>query len=151
MANGAIAKHKIDSLQGVFIWGKPDELDLFFNASVLSNVDKVDPAIRQSNMPTRSRRQYPGDTTPIRQGSHVRKWAAMGDVNRVALPGRSFWIELPSTPAGVKPVKWFRRQFSIQGNFTSFRVKRHIYLVDGAVLRSPSGKGYPVIAVPPVP
>ena len=142
MANSKINKHRIEGLPGIYIWGDPDKLDLYFKSGKLVSVENVQPAMVNVTVPGRTRHRYPGDPLPVTQRGHTRKMAGAGDARRVALPGRPFQLELRSTPDGVLPVKYERRQFGFEGNFTQFRVNRKDYLEGNVVLRSPTGRAW---------
>jgi hypothetical protein len=150
VADSAIKRHRFvaaglpPSASPIYIFGKPDELDLFFKDTFLELVDALDPAIRSVNVGARSRRQYPGDPTPVRQSSGVRRTAIAGDYRRVALPGRPFWCEIELTAPGVKPRKMLVRQFTLSGSFTQIRVLAPSWAADSFVLRSPGGRGWEI-------
>jgi len=157
MASGKILRFKFiypgaaPAGKDTFIYGDPDELDLFFKAESLDVQGDLDAAIRSVAVKGFSRRQYPGDSSRVSRGSSNRRYAIAEDYSRVALPGRPFWCEYVLTAPGVKPRKMRVRQFTVQGAFTPIRVHRSTWAARSLVVRSPSGRGWSAGSTPTAP
>lgn len=152
MADPQIQRFELAQTNGdeppIFIWGRPEKLDLFFKDTALIEVDAVDPAIVPQSVKAYSRRQYPGDPTTVPRRSGTRRRAIAGDFKRVALPGRPFWCEDVITAPGVTPKRIVKYQFTLQGSFTALRVLAPSWAVAGFTLRSPSGRAWDIAVVP---
>lgn len=153
MADPNIERFKLEKFIGdeleIYIWGRPEKLALFFKDSSLIAVDAVDPAVVAQNVKAYSRRQYPGDPTPVPRKSGQRRRAIAGDFKRVALPGKPFWCEDVISAPGVKPKDILVSQFVIQGSFTDLRVSAPQWAVGRFTLRSPGGRAWDVGPVVP--
>lgn len=131
----------------VVIWGDPLKVGVLFPAADLR--DDVDPVERIENVKGHTRRQYPGDTTPVPRPSGTRKVFRGGRKTYNATPGRAFTVE-EATLVGTKR-KYRASQFTLQGSYRVLR--KYVLSISQAVpegqdpefiLRSPNGRGTPL-------
>lgn len=133
--------------ESVVIWGDPLKVGILFPAADLR--DDVDPIEKTEPVKGHTRRQYPGDNSPVSRPGGNRKVFRGGRKTYNATPGRAFTIE-EATLVGTKR-KYRASQFTLQG---SYRVlKKYVLSISEAVkegedpefiLRSPNGVGTPL-------
>lgn len=126
------------------IWGEPVNINFFLNTDLVPDTA----AGRQvSNQQVRShtRRQYPGDATPINVSAHGRQMLVdPGRKSGNALPGNSFRVVSDAGLPGEE-----NRQFTLQGRWEDLV---NLFVGDAAMqvhLYSPSGTRYVVDAATP--
>lgn len=126
------------------IWGEPANINFFLNTDLVPDTA----AGRQiSNQTVRShtRRQYPGDTTPINVSAHGRQMLVdPGRKSGNALPGNSFRVVSDAGLPGEE-----NRQFTYQGRWEDIV---NLFVTEAAMqvhLYSPSGTRYVVDAATP--
>ena len=141
----AIVKH-IAGAAGfeVGIWAETANINYFLNTP-LTPAGSGSAATKQAAVSAHTRRQYPGDSTPINVSSSQREFLYdPGAKNGTALPGKNFVLV---GDAGLPAEE--RRQFTYQGRF----VDLHSFLVSNAKMQvqlySPSGKRYTIDGVTP--
>lgn len=88
-----------------------------------------------------SRRQYPGDTTPVGRAGGSRATYPERWLSNNTTPGTVFWCETTTTGPAGKPVKK-RKQFTYQGNFGDLKAIARTAVVTAYVLRNASGAAY---------
>jgi len=123
-------------------------LQSFFpNAEPLS--ETLQPA-REVSYAGYSRRQYPGDSTPVGTSGGTRqiypeRWLA-GNTT----PGTRFYCETKVTGSDGKS-KTRRKQFTYQGAFGDLKAAARAQAVGAYVLRNASGAAYQIGVPPPTP
>lgn len=126
------------------IWGEPANINFFLNTDLVPDTAA---GRTQSNQTVRShtRRQYPGDTTPINVSSHGRTMLVdPGRKSGNALPGDSFRVVSDAGLPGME-----NRQFTLQGRWEDLV---NLFVAEAAMqvhLYSPSGTRYVVDAAAP--
>lgn len=108
-----ILKHKAGtSTPALYIWAETANIN-YFLSTALTPVSAGGVQDKISNVSAHSRRQYPGDATPINVASSVREYVFdPGARNGSALPGKPFILIADyGLPAEEK------RQFTYQGRF----------------------------------
>ena len=133
--------------ESAIIWGDPVKVGILFPAAVLR--DDVDPVEKTESVKGHSRRQYPGDNTPIPRPAGERKVFRGGRKTYNATPGRVFTYE-EATLVGTKR-KYQASQFTLQGPYRV--VRKYVLSISQPVqegqmpefiLRSPNGRGTPL-------
>lgn len=131
----------------VVIWGDPTKVGIMFPAADLR--DDVDPVEKTENVKGHSRRQYPGDPTPVSRPGGTRKVFRGGRKTYNATPGRAFTMEEATLVNGKR--KMVASQFTLQGSYRVLR--KYMLSISQAVpegqdpefiLRSPNGRGTPM-------
>ncbi len=141
----AIVKH-IAGAAGfeVAIWGETANINYFLNTPLVP-ASSGSVATKQAAVSAHTRRQYPGDITPINVSSTQREFLYdPGAKNGTALPGKSFVLVSDAGLPGEE-----RRQFTYQGRFLDL----HSFLVGDVKMQvqlySPSGKRYTIDGTTP--
>lgn len=136
-ANQKSVRHKVGDPQlGLEIWGDPDVVKYWFPSA--SPATKVDPVLRTIAVKGRTRRQYPGDSTPVHQGAHNREVLMGGHIPMNTTPGKAFTCE-EKLGSGVL-AKVNVSQLSFTGTFKDLYMTAMIAGKAGPwVLRSPGG------------
>lgn len=141
----AIVKH-IAGAAGfeVAIWGETANINYFLKTP-LTPAGYGNVVTKQTQVSAHTRRQYPGDSTPINVSASGREFLYdPGAKNGTALPGKSFVLVSDAGLPGEE-----RRQFTYQGRFLDLHsfltgdVKMQVFLY------SPTGKRYTIDAVGP--
>jgi hypothetical protein len=88
-----------------------------------------------------TRRQYPGDTTPVSRAGGDRKTYPERWLANNTTPGTVFWCETTTTGTDGKP-KTKRKQFTYQGNFGDLKALARTVVVSAYVMRNASGSKY---------
>lgn len=129
----------------VVVWGDPAKVKTFFPD--LTPATAADPVDRTMTVKGHTRRQYPGDPTPINRGATSRTVLIGGASTARTTPGRQFFCEI-TTGTGPSAVTK-TTTFTLVG---PFRRVLELALLDATtgggpqkwVLRSPGGKGYKI-------
>lgn len=131
----------------VVIWGDPLKVGVLFPAADLR--DDVDPVEVTQNVKGHSRRQYPGDPTPVSRPGGERKVLKGGRKTYNATPGRAFTYEEATLVNGKRKMQ--ASQFTLQGSYRVLR--KYVLSISQApaddvapefILRSPNGVGTPL-------
>ena len=126
------------------IWGEPANINFFLNTDLVPDV-AAGVVNRQSTVRAHTRRQYPGDSTPINvSGSNREFLVDPGRRSGNALPGKSFRVVGDAGLPGED-----NRQFTYQGRW---EYVHSLFVGDAAMqvhLYSPSGTRYVVDAAAP--
>lgn len=134
----AIVKHKAGTTTPpLFIWAETTNINYYLKTA-LTPVTDGGVVNKQVNVSAHSRRQYPGDPTPVNVSAAMREFMHdPGARSGAALPGKNFWLVADE---GLPAEE--RRQFTFVGRF----VDLHAFLAANAkyasVLYSPAGKRY---------
>lgn len=128
------------------IWGDPAVVKYFF--PTLTAATDTDPVEATIAVKARSRKQYPGDTTPVQQGAHNRKVLKGGSWKHQVTPGRVFTCEEEITVGLTK--KMHVSTLTLVG---AYRDLYMLAVTDGKPgkwwLRSPGGRSRPINDVTP--
>ena len=129
----------------VTIWGAPSKVAQFF--PTLTPASAVDPVPYTAGVRSFTRKQYPGDSTPVSVGGTNRDGLKGGPATANTTPGRPFWAEVTTGTGTTR--KTTASQFTVVGPFKTVRLLALELATDSAgpeawVLRSPGGKGYPM-------
>lgn len=119
----------------VRLWGETAKLQRFFPD--IEADETLDPDTTNVDVKTTTVRKYPGGPTYTRK-SHKRKIDKTQGLNRSALPGRRFWVEVFEGIGPLREKKVF--QFNFQGPWQALKVYLKGELTPGQVARSPSGR-----------
>lgn len=141
----AIVKH-IAGAPGfqVEIWGETANINFFLNTPLVA-ATKGSVITKQAAVSAHTRRQYPGDNSPINVSSTQREFLYdPGAKNGSALPGKSFVLVSDAGLPGEE-----RRQFTYVGRFLDL----HSFFVGDVKMQvqlySPSGKRYTIDGTTP--
>ena len=126
------------------IWAEPTNINYFLNTDLVP--DAVGGVVnQQTTVKAHTRRQYPGDNTPINVATSGRQYMVdPGRKSGNALPGKSFRVVGDAGLPGEE-----NRQFTYQGNWIDVH---SLFVGDAAMqvhLYSPAGARYIVNAATP--
>lgn len=126
------------------IWGEPTNINYFLKTDLTPDA-AAGVVNKQTTVKAHTRRQYPGDTTPINVGASGRQFMVdPGRKSGNALPGKSFRVVGDAGLPGEE-----NRQFTYQGRWEDVH---SLFVGDAAMqvfLYSPTGTRYVVNAATP--
>jgi hypothetical protein len=126
------------------IWGEPDNINFFLNTDLVPDT-AAGRTVSDQTVRSHTRRQYPGDTTPINVSTYGRQMLVdPGRKSGNALPGSSFRVVSDAGLPGEE-----NRQFTLQGRWEDLV---NLFVGDAAMevqLYSPSGTRYVVEGTTP--
>ena len=126
------------------IWGEPANINFFLKTDLTP--DSAGGVVnKQTTVRSHTRRQYPGDPTPVNVASSGRQFMVdPGRKSGNALPGKSFRVVSDAGLPGEE-----NRQFTYQGRWEDVH---SLFVGDAAMqvfLYSPTGTRYIVVAATP--
>ena len=126
------------------IWGEPTNINYFLKTDLVPDA-AAGVVNKQTTVKAHTRRQYPGDTTPINVAASARQFMVdPGRKSGNALPGKSFRVVGDAGLPGEE-----NRQFTYQGRWEDVH---SLFVGDAAMqvfLYSPTGTRYVVSAALP--
>ena len=126
------------------IWGEPANINFFLNTDLTPDA-AAGVINRQVTVRSHTRRQYPGDSTPINVATSAREFLVdPGRKSGNALPGKSFRVVGDAGLPGEE-----NRQFTYQGRWLDVHA---LFVGDASMqvhLYSPTGTRYVVDAATP--
>lgn len=145
----AIVKHKVPGGAGsldLYIWAETANINYFIKTP-LTPLSAGGVTNKTAQVKAFTRRQYPGDSTPINVSASNREFIVdPGARSGAALPGKNFWLVADAGLPGEE-----KRQFTYQGRLMDL----HAWLVGTAkyelYLYGPTGKRYIIEAAPTTP